>query len=106
MLADVAWTGAYGAVHADAGCIGAEPLAPAVAFGGLDAGAVVVAENVGEGADAEVSRVLLVDLPGVALELVDGGDDSGVVAPGEAGPAVEKLGGGGGWGSGGAGHAL
>ena len=51
----------------------------------------MVAEDVGERADAEVAGVLLVDVPGVALELVDGGDDCGVVAPGEAGPGVEDL---------------
>ena len=91
VLADVAGTGGYGAVHADALRVGAEPLAPAVALGGLDAGAEVVAEDVGEGADAEVAGVLLVGVPGVALEVVDGGDDCGVVAPGEAGPGVEDL---------------
>ena len=71
--------------------VGAEPLAPAVALGGLDAGAEVVAEDVGESADAEVAGVLLVGVPGVSLEFVDGGDDCGVVAPGEAGPGVEDL---------------
>ncbi len=91
VLADVAGAGGYGAVHADALRVGAEPLAPAVALGGLDAGAEVVAEDVGEGADAEVAGVLLVDVPGVGLEVVDGGDDFGVVAPGEAGPGVDDL---------------
>ena len=36
-----------------------------------------IAEDVGERADAEVAGVLLVGVPGVALELVDGGDDLG-----------------------------
>jgi hypothetical protein len=41
ILADVAGAGGDGAVHADAFAVGAEPLAPAVALGGFDAGAVV-----------------------------------------------------------------
>ncbi len=35
--------------------------------------------------------VLLVDVPGVALEVVDGGDDFGIVAPGEARPRIDDL---------------
>ena len=69
--------------------VGAEPLAPAVALGGFDAGAVVDADDVGERAEAERAGVLLVDLPGVELELVDGGDDEWVVAEGEARPTVD-----------------
>jgi hypothetical protein len=71
-----------------------------------DAGAEVVAEDVGEGADAEVAGVLLVGVPGVGLEVVDGGDDFGVVAPGEAGPGVEGVVGGEGGVSGGGDGAL
>jgi hypothetical protein len=93
ILADVAGAGSDGAVHADsgvavwaAGAIASEPLAPAVALGGFDAGTEVVAEDVGEGADAEVAGVLLVGMPGLKLEVVDRGDDLGIVAEGEARP--------------------
>ena len=91
VLANVSGSSGDGAIHANAGGICAKPLAPAVTLGGLDTGAEVIAEDVSERADAEVARVLLVDVPRVALQLVDSGDNCRIIPPSKARPGVEDL---------------
>src|SRR5271155_3775757 len=68
VLADVASTRGDSAVHADAFAVGAEPLPPTIALGGLDAGTIVDADDIRQAPYAEGTGVLLVHPPGVRLQ--------------------------------------
>ncbi len=88
ILADVAGAGGHRAIHADAVFVGAMPLAPAVALGGFDVYAVVIAGDIGEGLQAERSGVVLIGAPGTELQGDDGFIHLGVAAERQAGPLV------------------
>src|SRR5450756_201281 len=59
VLSSVAGAFGDGTLHAGALIVGIVPLAPAVAFGGFDADAVVVANNISEGLEAERAGIVL-----------------------------------------------
>ena len=91
VLADEAGAGGDGAVHAGAFGIGAVPLSPAVALGGLDVHAIVVAGDVGEGLETERTGVVFVGAPGAEENAADGRGGFAIRAEGEARPLVRDF---------------
>src|ERR1017187_7945674 len=88
ILSRVAGALGHGAFQNYALFVGIVPLASPVAFGSFDAHVGVVADNIGEGLQAERAGVVFVRAPGGELDGVDGLHGFWVAAEGEFGPLV------------------
>src|SRR6516165_4452067 len=82
VLADVARSGSYGAVHPDTLGVSTNPLAPAIVLGRFNSRAVVAAQDVPQRPYAERPGVAYVDLPCPKQHAADGLDHRWVLAEG------------------------